>query len=44
MRANRVSEDDLMEEVRLIGQVQHVGDVRTATMERNGEISVIPEK
>ena len=44
MRANRITEDDLMEEVRLIGQVQHVGDIQTATLERNGEISVIPEK
>jgi len=44
MRANKISESDLFEEIRLNGKVEDLHDVRIATMERNGQISVIPSK
>ena len=44
MRANKISESDLFEEIRLNAKVQDLHDVRIATMERNGQISVIPSK
>ena len=44
MRAHKISKDDLLEEVRLNGNVGELQEVRTATLERNGEISVISDK
>lgn len=43
LRGNHISEKDLMEEVRLNGRVGSLDDVRTATVERSGEISVVPK-
>jgi len=44
MKANKISEHDLMEEARLKGQVLEMKDIRQATIERNGEVSVVPTK
>ena len=41
MRANRISEEDLLEEARLNGQVLDLGHIRQATVERNGQVSVV---
>ena len=42
MKANKISEDDLMEEARLNGKVLELAEVRRATIERNGQVSVVP--
>jgi len=42
MARTRISEKDLLEEARLNGQVSNVEDIELATVERNGEVSVIP--
>ena len=42
MRAHKISERDLLEEARLNGQVLELTDIRQATIERNGEVSVVP--
>jgi len=44
MKTNKISQADLMEETRLNGGVDDLQLVRTATIERNGEISVVLEK
>src|SRR2546430_1335693 len=44
MARNDLTEGDLMEELRLEGQLDDFGKVRDARIERNGEISIIPEK
>ena len=44
LKSHKVSEDDLMEEVRLNGEINDLEEVQTATLERNGEISVISRK
>lgn len=44
LRSHRISETDLLEEARLNGQVAELGQIRTAVLERNGKISVIPAK
>jgi uncharacterized membrane protein YcaP (DUF421 family) len=38
---NRVSEHDLLEDLRLHGNVAEVRDVALAVLERNGQISVV---
>jgi uncharacterized membrane protein YcaP (DUF421 family) len=42
MRANKISKHDLLEEARLNGQVLEISDIKRATMERNGQVSVVP--
>jgi uncharacterized membrane protein YcaP (DUF421 family) len=42
MNANRVSDADLMEEARLNGNIMELSEIRRATMERNGQISIVP--
>jgi len=44
LRENHISQKDLLEELRLNGKVADVKDVETATIERSGEISVIPKE
>jgi uncharacterized membrane protein YcaP (DUF421 family) len=44
LRAHKISEKDLLEELRLQGRISAVRDVELATMERNGTISVVPAK
>ena len=44
MKANNISKADLLEETRLNGGVDDLQQVRTATIERNGEISIVTEK
>jgi uncharacterized membrane protein YcaP (DUF421 family) len=44
MRRYKISEADLLEEVRLHGKVQNLDEVQTATLERNGQVSVIPRE
>lgn len=44
MRRNDLSEDDLLEDLRLNGGVMNPEDVTVAYVERNGEISVTPKK
>ena len=39
-----VSEKDLLEELHLNGNLEKIEEVRRATLERNGKISIIPEK
>lgn len=41
---NRLSEHDVMEDLRLHGNVGDVGDVALAVFERNGQISVVPKQ
>ena len=41
MRTNKISEHDLLEEARLNGQVLEVTAIRQATIERNGQVSVV---
>ncbi|HEV2318482.1 MAG TPA: YetF domain-containing protein [Verrucomicrobiae bacterium] len=41
LNRHHVSEDDLMEDLRLNGKVNDVSNVRLAQLERSGEISVI---
>lgn len=40
---NRLSEHDVMEDLRLHGNVGEIADVALAVFERNGQISVIPK-
>jgi uncharacterized membrane protein YcaP (DUF421 family) len=44
LRTHKISEKDLLEEIRLHGQVPSVDEVEVATIERNGKISVLPRK
>lgn len=39
---NRLSEHDVLEDLRLHGNVQDIADVSLAVFERNGQISVVP--
>jgi len=40
-RRNRLSEHDVLEDLRLNGNVAEIGDVVLAVLERNGHISVV---
>ena len=42
MKAHKISEDDLLEEARLHGRVLNLSDIRRATIERDGQVSVVP--
>jgi uncharacterized membrane protein YcaP (DUF421 family) len=42
MASSKISEKDLLEEARLNGQVSRMEEIELATLERNGEVSVIP--
>jgi uncharacterized membrane protein YcaP (DUF421 family) len=42
MRVHKISEHDLLEEARLHGPVLDLSQIRCATIERNGEVSVVP--
>ena len=44
MKTTGVSENDLMEGVRMEGKVKTLGEIEEAQMERNGEISIIKKK
>jgi uncharacterized membrane protein YcaP (DUF421 family) len=44
MRALDISEKDLLEAARHEGQVETLGEIKTAVLERSGKISVIPDK
>jgi uncharacterized membrane protein YcaP (DUF421 family) len=39
-----LSEHDVLEDLRLHGNVEHVGDVALAVFERNGHITVVPKR
>jgi len=39
-----ISKKDLLEEARLNGQVLNPDDIQLATLERNGEISIVPKE
>jgi uncharacterized membrane protein YcaP (DUF421 family) len=41
---NRLSQHDILEDLRLHGNVQDVADVAIAVFERNGQISVVPRR
>jgi uncharacterized membrane protein YcaP (DUF421 family) len=43
MARAKISEKDLLEEARLNGQVMNVDDIQLATLERNGEVSIVPK-
>jgi uncharacterized membrane protein YcaP (DUF421 family) len=43
MRKHHLSQHDLLEELRLEGKVESPEQVKQATLERNGKISVIPQ-
>jgi len=43
LRALHVSENDLLEELHLNGRLEKVDQVKRAILERNGQISIIPE-
>ena len=40
-RRNRLSEHDVLEDLRLNGNVADIRDVRLAVLERNGQVSVV---
>ena len=42
MRRHQISESDVLEEARLNAQVSKLDEIKNATLERSGEISVIP--
>jgi len=42
LQRHRISEEDLLEEARLHGKVFQVDQIHAATLERNGQVSVIP--
>lgn len=42
MRRHQISESDIIEEARLNAQVTKLDEIKNATLERSGEISVIP--
>jgi uncharacterized membrane protein YcaP (DUF421 family) len=44
VRRNHLTEKDLVEELRLNGHVESAADVKTAFIERSGEISVVPNR
>ena len=44
LRALHMSEKDLLEELHLNGNVEALDQVRKATVERNGKISIIPKE
>ena len=44
MKANKISEHDLLEEARLNGSVLEVTDILQATIERNGQVSIVPKE
>jgi uncharacterized membrane protein YcaP (DUF421 family) len=41
LRRNRLSEHDVLEDLRLNGNVREVRDVALAVFERNGQVSVV---
>jgi uncharacterized membrane protein YcaP (DUF421 family) len=41
---NRLSQHDVMEDLRLHGNVETIADVALAVFERNGQISVVPKR
>lgn len=43
MRAHSVSVHDVLEEARLNGNVDRLEDIATATLERNGQVSIVRE-
>jgi uncharacterized membrane protein YcaP (DUF421 family) len=43
MRENNITEHDLLEDLRLNGQVDDPKDVKVSRFERSGEISVVPK-
>jgi uncharacterized membrane protein YcaP (DUF421 family) len=43
-RRRRLSEHDVLEDLRLHGNVQHVAEVSLAVFERNGHITVVPKR
>jgi uncharacterized membrane protein YcaP (DUF421 family) len=43
-RRNRLSQHDVLEDLRLHGNVPDVDDVSLAVLERNGQISVVPRR
>ena len=44
MRKFQISESDLLEEARLNAQVNKLDEIKTANLERSGEISVLPHE
>lgn len=42
MRAHKITTEDILEEARLNGLVTELPKIQTATIERNGQVSVIP--
>jgi uncharacterized membrane protein YcaP (DUF421 family) len=44
LRRNDMSEHDLLEDLRLNGRMEDLAEVKTAYVERNGEISSVPKK
>ena len=43
MKANDLSEHDLLEDIRMNGNIAEIKEVKTAYYERNGQVSVIKE-
>lgn len=44
LRTHKIAVEDLLEEARLNGQTGEIDQIRLATLERNGKVSVLPEK
>jgi uncharacterized membrane protein YcaP (DUF421 family) len=44
MRAHFVSEKDLLGEARLNGNVSDLSEIESATMERSGDVSIVPRR
>jgi uncharacterized membrane protein YcaP (DUF421 family) len=44
MALARITENDLLEEARLNGPVMKLEDIQMATLERNGQVSIVPKE
>lgn len=44
MRLHKITRNDLLEEARLNGQVSEMEQIKLATLERNGQVSILPVK
>ncbi len=44
MRRHKISHEDLLEEARLNGKVEKIEDIKVATLERSGQVSVVKKQ
>lgn len=44
MKRHKISQQDILEEARLNGNITELAKIQTATLERSGDVSIIPTK